>query len=303
MVFIGVSTRGSSIHAIFPRWAVRLGLGDCELRGLDFPLHDRPENYRAAVDFIRRDPLTLGALVTTHKCDLFQACADQFDAIEPLSRSLGEISSISKRAGKLHGRSVDPWTAGYALDAFLPPGHWQGGAEALILGAGGAGVALAWHLSRRNQVTDRPARIHIADRREDRLAHVQSLHRTWPDATPLETHTVTRPQDADALVSRLPPGSLVINATGAGKDTPGSPLTDAARFPAQGLAWDFNYRGDLVFLAQARSQQSSRGLHIEDGWTYFVHGWTQVIADVFAREIPPRGALFDDLAAIAANSR
>src|SRR5687767_12165981 len=99
MHFIGVTTRQSSINAIFPRWAKRLGLGDCELRGMDFPLHADPQRYRDAVEFIKRDPLSLGALVTSHKVDLFAASAAQFDTIEPLSRSLGEISSIYKRDG------------------------------------------------------------------------------------------------------------------------------------------------------------------------------------------------------------
>src|SRR5258706_4070477 len=79
MYFIGVTTSQSSINRLFPRWAERLGLGDCELRGMDFPLHDRPENYRAAVEIIKRDPLSLGALVTSHKIDLFNACRDQTD--------------------------------------------------------------------------------------------------------------------------------------------------------------------------------------------------------------------------------
>src|SRR4051812_18110085 len=70
MYFIGVTTRQSSINQVFPLWAERLKLGNCELRGLDFPLHDEPKNYRAAVEFIKRDPLSLGALVTTHKIDL-----------------------------------------------------------------------------------------------------------------------------------------------------------------------------------------------------------------------------------------
>ena len=88
----------------------------------------------------------------------------------------------------------------------------------------------------------------------------------------------------------LKPGSLVINATGLGKDAPGSPLTDAARWPEDGIAWDFNYRGDLVFLRQARAQQQARQLQIEDGWIYFIHGWTRVIAEVFHIDIPDQRA-------------
>jgi shikimate 5-dehydrogenase len=303
MHFIGVTTRQSSINAIFPRWAEWLGLGDCELRGVDFPLHAPAEQYRTALEFIKHDPLTRGALVTTHKIDVCAACRDQFDALDPLAAALGEVSSIYKRAGRLHARAVDPWTVGYALDAFLPREHWRDGAEVLILGAGGSGSALAWHLTHGANGVTRPARIHVADRSPSRLAHLQRLHATWPNAVPLACHEVTEPRAADLLLAQLPPASLVVNATGAGKDTPGSPLSDAAVFPERGLVWEFNYRGQLVFLEQARAQQHARRLRIEDGWVYFLHGWTQIIADVFDCEIPPHGALFDDLARIAAQAK
>lgn len=303
MYFIGVTTGQSSINRIFPAWARALGLGDCELKGLDFKLHDDPAHYRAAVDFIRRDPLSLGALVTTHKIDLCTACRDQFDELEPLSAAMGEISSISKRAGRLLGRACDPWTVGYALDAFLPAGYWRGGAEALILGAGGSAIALAWHLCRPAHGANRPARIHVANRSLPRLEHLAALHATWPGAVPLSCHHVPAPDLADRIVAQLPRGSLVANATGLGKDAPGSPLTDRVVFPERAIAWDFNYRGDLVFLDQARAQEKSRGLQVEDGWIYFLHGWTRVMADVFAADIPTHGPVFDELSRIAAQTR
>jgi shikimate 5-dehydrogenase len=100
-------------------------------------------------------------------------------------------------------------------------------------------------------------------------------------------------------VAALKPGSLVINATGLGKDAPGSPLTDAVQFPEQGIVWDLNYRGDLIFLDQARVHAAAKHLQIEDGWTYFIHGWTHVIAEVFHIAIPTSGLDFDALAKIA----
>ena len=92
---------------------------------------------------------------------------------------------------------------------------------------------------------------------------------------------------------------MIANATGLGKDRPGSPLTDAVVFPQRATAWDFNYRGDLVFLDQARAQSSDRQVTAVDGWFYFLHGWTRVIAEVFHIDIPTSGPKFDTLSRIA----
>jgi shikimate 5-dehydrogenase len=304
LYFIGVTTGQSSINRVFPRWAQRLDLGDCELRGMDFPIHADPSLYREAVHAIKSDPLARGALVTTHKLDLCAACREHFDVLEPLSSTMGEVSSLYKREGKLHARAVDPWTAGYALDAFLPPNHWrETGAQALILGAGGSAISLAWHLSKAEHGPNRPATIHVANRSMPRLEHLRALHSDWETGISLDSHHVPQPQAADALVAKLPPGSLVVNATGLGKDAPGSPLTNAVVFPERALVWEFNYRGELIFLEQARVQQQSRRLLIQDGWVYFLHGWTRVISDVFDINIPTRGPLFDELAQIAATLR
>jgi shikimate dehydrogenase len=41
----------------------------------------------------------------------------------------------------------------------------------------------------------------------------------------------------------------------------------------------------VEFMHQAEAQAVSQNLTIEDGWTYFIHGWTQVIAEVFHVDI------------------
>ena len=97
------------------------------------------------------------------------------------------------------------------------------------------------------------------------------------------------------------PSSIVINATGMGKDTPGSPITDNGLFPEKGIAWEFNYRGELDFLHQAKAQQARRHLTVEDGWLYFVHGWTQVVAQVLHIDLTPE--LFAELEKAAGTVR
>ena len=304
MYFIGVTTHQSSIMKVFPRWAEFLGLGDVVIQGMNFRWHDEPENYRKAVEFIRRDPLSLGALVTTHKLDLLRACRDQFDRLDEFAELMGEISSISKHDGSLVGHAKDPITSGLALEAFLPPRHWERtGAEALVLGAGGSAVAVTWYMLQKLHGVNRPGRLIVTNRSTPRLEEIRHFHQRIGADLPIEYHHTPTPDLTDRLMAGLKAGSLVVNATGLGKDAPGSPLTDAAPWPQDGLAWDFNYRGDLVFLRQARSRQQAKNLQIEDGWIYFIHGWTRVIAEVFHIDIPTSGPQFDELARIAAGTR
>jgi shikimate 5-dehydrogenase len=125
MYFIGVTTSQSSIMRVFPAWAKYIGLGNCEIKGIDLKLHDEPQKYREAVAFIKSDPLSLGALVTTHKIDLLKACRDQFDLLDEYAVLMGEISSISKKDGKLFGHAKDPITSGLALESFLLENYWK----------------------------------------------------------------------------------------------------------------------------------------------------------------------------------
>jgi len=299
--FIGVTTAQSSIMRVFPDWARHLGLGDVAMRGIDLALHDRPERYRAVVRFLKTDPLSRGALVTTHKLDLFAAAHDLFDEIDPHARLMAETSCLSKRAGRLICHAKDPISSGLALDGFLPPDHFaRTGAELFSMGAGGSTIALSWHLAQVARGANRPARIIVSNRSRARLDHLKAIHDGLGHGIPVECVLAPRPEDNDAVLDRLSPGALVINATGLGKDAPGSPLTGAARFPDRAIAWDLNYRGDLLFLDQARAQKAARHLQVEDGWSYFIHGWTQVIAEVFDIAIPTSGPGFDAIAGIAA---
>lgn len=301
LYFIGVTTGQSSIMRVFPAWARHLGLADAVIRGIDFPLHAEPAAYRAAVDFIKADPLSMGALVTTHKIDLFKACHDLFDMIDPHAALMDETSCLSKQGSQLVCHAKDPISSGLALDGFVPGGHFvRTGAEVFSIGAGGSTIALTWHLMRLERGADVPSRIVVSDRSAARLDEIRRIHQAVPSAVRVDYLLASSQADNDALVAGLTPGSLVINATGLGKDAPGSPLTDAAVFPQDGIVWDLNYRGELIFVDQARAQEETRRLRIENGWSYFIHGWTQVIAEVFHVAIPPSGSDFDVLSRLAA---
>jgi shikimate 5-dehydrogenase len=304
LYFIGVTTAKSSIMRVFPEWARHLGLGDAAIRGIDFPLHADAASYREAVAFIREDPLSRGALVTTHKIDLFQACRDMFDRIDPHAAAMGEVSCISKRGSALVCHAKDPISSGLAMREFLPDGYFcRSRAEVFLMGAGGSTIAISWHLTQESKGRDVPSRIVVSNRSPGRLDHIRQFHREIGMRVPVEYGLARSPEDNDAILARLAPGSLVVNATGLGKDAPGSPLTAASEFPLDGITWDLNYRGDLVFLEQARVQAERRRLRVADGWTYFLHGWTQVISEVFEVAIPTGGSGFEVLSRIAATAR
>ena len=94
---------------------------------------------------------------------------------------------------------------------------------------------------------------------------------------------------------------MVINATGMGKDTPGSLLCADAPFPHHGVIWELNYGGELDIMRQAEAQRAARNLTVFDGWDYFLHGWSQVISHVLHVKIDP--FLFAHLSELAASVR
>jgi shikimate dehydrogenase len=282
MYFIGVTTTKSSIMQVFPKWSEILGL-NAVLLGYDAALHAPKSVYESIVKHIKNDPLVRGALVTTHKLDLLSATRDYFDTLDPYAELTHEVSSISKRNTKLIGHAKDPISSGLALEAFMPKNYWNNNAHVLCFGAGGAAVAISLYLIHQDS---QPEKMIVTDISQERLEHIQHLHKQLKSDIQFEYMLNNDTRKNDVLLSQLPEGSLVINATGMGKDRPGSPISEAAVLPKQGLVWELNYRGELDFFKQAQ-KQASRLSHIEDGWVYFLHGWTQVIAEVFDFSLTP----------------
>ena len=145
------------------------------------------------------------------------------------------------------------------------------------------------------------SRITVVNRTAGRLEAMRAIHSQLAPAAEVRYVENSDPRTNDRLIGDLPPRSLVINATGMGKDRPGSPITDAAVFPEGAYAWELNYRGKLEFLHQALRQAGGGGMHVEDGWRYFIHGWAVVMEHVF--EIAIDGPKLDRLAAVSESER
>ena len=300
--FIGVTTGSSSINKVFPLWMDVLGRPDVILEGIDHKIHDEPENYRKSVAQIKNDPLSLGALITTHKMNVYSAARDMFDYFDPYAETTGELSSISKIDQQLRGHAKDPITAGLSLEAIIKPGYFSDtNGHILCLGAGGSALATLLYLINKPDPGDRPEKFIAVNRSPGKLDHMRDMVQKYDTDIKVEYIHNSDPAQNDKLMTALPNHSIVINATGMGKDTPGSPLTDEGIFPEQGIAWEFNYRGKLDFMHQALKQVESRNLQVEDGWVYFLHGWSQVIAEVLHIDLTPE--LFRELDTAASSVR
>src|SRR5579872_267414 len=269
MYFVGVTTARSSMQRIFPRWTRLAGLDDATLAGIDLPIGASPDQYRAAVETIRTDSACWGALVTSHKIGIYDHARDLLAGFDADAEKLGEVSCMVRRGGKLMGRALDPPTAATALRAIVVA-PFRG--SVLILGAGGAALALATVLAREHL----PREVILTDISADRLQWAKRL-------SPARCELTSMVEESDRLLATMPPGSLIVNATGMGKDRPGSPVSAGAVFPKHAIAWDLNYRGNLLFLEYARAQ----GIRAVDGWEYFLQGWSQSLSNVFSFDLTP----------------
>jgi shikimate 5-dehydrogenase len=300
--FIGVTTTRSSIMKVFPLWMKILGREVVVLEGVDCKIHDEPEVYRRAVAQIKYDPNSLGALVTTHKIDLLNASRDMFNYLDSYAVITGEVSSISKLDGRLEGHAKDPLTSGASLDAIIASGYFaRTHGNVLCFGAGGSGVATLLHLINKKDKADRPDKFTFVNRSQGRLDHAREMVGSLSTDIEIEYRCNSDPLVNDRIMETFPPYSIIINATGMGKDTPGSPVTWQGKFPLHSIAWEFNYRGELDFMHQSLAQVDNRQVKVEDGWLYFVHGWTQVVAQVLHFDLTP--VLFDRLNQAAASVR
>ena len=232
LIFVGVSTGGSSIMQIFPLWSEILGL-NAEIVGCDVPLRAGAASYRRILQDIIDDPAVIGALVTAHKIDLLRACGDMFDDLDHYATICDEVSCIVKRDGQVLGFAKDPISSALALDRFVPRGFWQSEKAMCFVWARVARrsrSAFVWH-----RLRQRRAASSLVDILPERLESLRGVHDRLSSPIEFAYHLSRAAADNDALLSGLAPASLVINATGLGKDKPGSPLTRRGGLSARRL--------------------------------------------------------------------
>ena len=152
----------------------------------------------------------------------------------------------------------------------------------MVLGCGGAGIAIIEQLIS-GEEGNTPQKITGLEHNRGRLEKVR--YDFYNTKKLILEESETSGETAAEIMTRLPPNSLIINATGMGKDLPGSPVPKLIDFPEQVIVWELNYRGSLEFYQHAKEQEVSRKLRVHDGWDYFLLGWSSVMEEVFHFEL------------------
>ncbi len=81
---------------------------------------------------------------------------------------------------------------------------------------------------------DRPDKFIAVNRSPGKLDHMREMVSKYDTDIEVEYIHNSDPEVNDQVMASLPDHSVVINATGMGKDTPGSPITNNGVFPKNG---------------------------------------------------------------------
>lgn len=213
---------------------------DAVMHPMDVTATDLP----ALVSVLRADPRFVGgAVAVPHK----QALVALLDRVEPEAARIGAVNAIYRDGGMLVGANTDGAGALSQIEELVGGANALMTRRALVLGLGGAGLAVAAFLAGR--VTE----LTVANRgratAEAMAAKLGALVADWPVG-------------AD-VTSKI---DLLVNATSVGhKDGPaGSPIDPAAlaALPASAAVYDVIYQPDVTPLLAAAA---ARGLETRNG--------------------------------------
>ena len=214
---------------------------DAVMHPMDVTAADLP----AVVAALKADPRFVGGAVTVpHK----QAILGLLDRVEPEAGRIGAVNALYRDGGALVGANTDGAGALSQIEEMVGGPHALMTRRALVLGLGGAGLAVAAFLAGR--VTELTVANRTRATAETVAARLGAMVADWPVG-------------ADVL-SKV---DLLVNATTIGhKDGPaGSPVAEAdlAVLPASAAVYDAIYQPDvtpLLALATDRGLAARNGL-------------------------------------------
>lgn len=112
-----------------------------EVNGIVPPMHVVPDKFQAVMQHLRSVKNVHGVVITIpHKIAALESC----DLVSERAQFIGSVNIIRKlKDGRFYGDNVDG--IGY-LDGILKEGFSMSGKRALLIGAGGAGSAVAFEI-------------------------------------------------------------------------------------------------------------------------------------------------------------
>ncbi len=191
----------------------------------------RPENLATAIAGIRALGLRQVAVSIPHK----EAVLEHLDVLDATAEAIGAVNTVTRVGDELVGTNTDHSGALQALRRLVDPS----GAQAVVLGAGGAARAVVWGL------IDAGAQVCILNRTESKaeaLASDLGAH----DAGTLE-----------ALGSR--PYDMLVNTTSVGLGEDASPVAPEA-LRAGAVVMDAVYQPETTRLLADAAQAGARPL-------------------------------------------
>ena len=271
---------GVESHRPIPRCAA-LGI-DAELVPVDLPLGAPAEAHRRLVANLGADQEAVGAVVTTHWSPCSRPPPSGLPpAIPQWTSSRRSRASLRAVEASRPTLSIHGARPGRCLRCFPGPST----RSALVLGAGGAGTAVAAAL-----LMDRtsPWTVTLTDTAGDRLARAERIL----SALSVRNRAVLVPasgsEENDGALAKAPPDRSSSMRPGWGRTCQDLRCQEARPSPSTGWCGTSTTGVSLLFLDQARAQARHRGLRVEDGRRLFVHGWADGLGQIFRSTGPGR---------------
>lgn len=279
---VGTQPLPAALLDAYPKWARRFGHRSSAIVPVAAPSEADGDGYERFVEFLRDEYNAVGAVMVSHASTLFEHTRQLFDALDDDSGLLGEVGVAVRAPGTLSALAPAKSAAQHAYEYTF--GKDSDPPEVLIIGATGPARALALALSTTADKSS-PRRVCLTTLDGKSMTDMRQRIAELPeDKRPVLRHIESQ-LEHDRLVTLLPPGSLVVNATGpVDADTP-SPVGSAALFPVNGLVWDLDAVGiSSPFLDKARQQRRERNLRLADGPVFYKFQWLTAAAAVFGAE-------------------
>ena len=284
IVVVGPNAALSEAAAVFDDWAEALDLPDWELVTVPLATDAGRDAVQAALAGARATSVRGVVVRGGSRLSVFEYGGPLVRAADDAVRRFGAVSCLLPTDGGWDGYALDPVATVRVLDRVAGVQYWSSvtSADAVVLGAGSTGRILALSLL---QLSPGPRRVLVTDVAQSRLDALIELARERGVSERLVTRRVTGAAGNDDVLDLAAEASLVVNATGIGHESYGSPVTEAAQLPLRGIVWELNHEGPLEFLESVNRQADDLLLRVHDGWDLSLETWAEALSRITGRVI------------------